>query len=238
MGSVLRREDFAKTTTFSFSDIEREAEAILQRAHAQAARIIEKANTHIQEATNKQLREGFEKGQVEGRQAGFEEAVKEGRATAVQNASAELAQLTQALGQGLGALDKQKRSLLAQAESGLVELALEIARRVCKTAIGESTDVARANARSLLEMIQHRHDLEIHLNPAECELLPADVPELVGLTEDLSHMSIVPDGSVPRGGCVLKGRDGEIDASIDRQLDRIAEAICTGSAAGGDGGSA
>lgn len=233
MGGVIRRESISTAPAFSFCDVERQAGEILARARAEAERLSAEARqrtsaaeAEARERLEARAREGYEKGLVEGRQAGLEQIRKEARQAAVQGAKDELVRLTRALATGLAEYERNRRSLTALAESGLIELAVAIARRVCKTLASSSADAARANARALLELVKHHEDLELHVHPDDCELLRDVAGELTQQVAQLEHVSVLADRTVERGGCVLRTRDGTIDASIGSQIDRIAKAIC------------
>lgn len=233
MGGVIRRESVSAAPTFSFCDVEREARAITDRARTEAERLIAEARQRAADAearARQQLetrqREGYERGLADGRRAGLEQVKREARQAALQAANADVARLTQALTAGLAEYDRDRRGLIALAESGLIELSVAIARRVCKTLIECSADAARENARALLELVKHHNDLELHVHPEEYELLRDVANGFTRQVAEAEHVTIVPDQTVTRGGCVLRTRDGTIDTSISSQIDRIAEAIC------------
>jgi flagellar assembly protein FliH len=222
---VLRRDKFAATSPFSFQDLERKARAILDQAREQSRQIVAHAEEQGRRRAAQLEQEGFPRGLEEGRRQGFEQARREGAETALREVREELAQLGQALAAALAAFEEDKRRLLGSAERGVLELALAIARRVCRHDAGASSASAHANARNLLEMVKHEGGLELRLNPAECDGLREMAPELIASAGRLSHVEFVPDPTVERGGCVLHARDGTIDASLETQLDRVAQSL-------------
>ncbi len=225
MSSVIRREDVPRAPTFSFQDLERLAADILEQAHAQARTIISAAHQQSQSVAERHKNEGRKVGLAAGRKAGLEEIRREARAATMQAAQADLDHLKRALASGLDEYEQGKRSLLAAAESGLIELALAIAQRVCKIMVNDSCEPARANARALLELVKHHGDIQLLVNPADHELLQDVAADFVQSIGGLQHASITPDAGVDRGGCVLRSSDGEIDASIAGQLERIAATL-------------
>jgi flagellar assembly protein FliH len=227
MGGVIRREHVVATAAFAFQDVEREAGEMLARARAQAEHLLADAEQRARESAEVRKRVAHQQGLDEGRQAGLTEIRKEARQAAVDAARAELTRLTHALSAGLAEYERNRRSLIALAETGLIELALAIARRVCKIEVAASGAPVRANARALLELVQHHEDVELRLNPAEVELLADLADEFTKQTTALGHVTITADPAVARGDCRLSTRAGTIDASIAGQLDRIAAALCT-----------
>jgi len=225
MSSVIRREDMPSTPTFSFQDLERMAADVLEKANAKARQIIRTAQEQSHAVVEQHKSMGRDAGRAEGRAAGLEEIRHEARSATMQAAQADLDQLKRALTSGLGEFEQSKRCLLATAESGLIELAVAIAQRVCKIVVNGSSEPARANARALLELTKHRGDIELLINPADHELLQDVAADFVRDFDQLQHVSINADPDVDRGGCTLNSTDGRIDASIAGQLERIAAAI-------------
>ncbi len=226
MGSVVRRENLPPTPMFSFRELEREAGEIIARATAEAEHLLAAARRQIadaqaQIAANRQIT--YEEAVRQGRADGFAAAHQEAREAAVAGAADELRQLTQALTAALTEYERNKHGLLAVAETGLIELALAVARRVCKTLAEQAPSPAVANARALLDLVKHQADVEVCFHPADYELLQSlpDAPLAA-----MPHIRLVADPRVDRGGCVLRTRDGAIDARLTAQLDRIAAEIC------------
>jgi flagellar assembly protein FliH len=242
MGSVIRRERFAAAPRMSFDDFEREAHQALEAARQRARQILQNAEQQARRSAEQRYREAHQRGIQEGREAGLEQARRDAQAAALAEARRDLANLQAALAEALEGFDRAKRRLLAQAERGVIELAVAIARRVCKHDALRSSEAVRANARHLLELAGHEHDLVLRVHPAEFESLQAlgwrdsgtqgsgdsgsqspdsSIPQSL----DLQHAQVVADESVDRGGCVLASRAGTIDATLEKQIDRIATAI-------------
>lgn len=225
-GGVIRRESFSGVPAFSFEDLEREAREIIARAQTQAEKIVRAGQQQARQIVEGHRREGHDEGLAQGRREGVAQARQQAREEAVEAAQSELTELKRALVAGLGEFERQKHSLLAVAEAGLIELAVAIARRVCKTRVESSIEPARANARALLEMVQRHGNVELHVNPAEHDLLQSVAAEFLGRVAELEHVTVLADPAVERGGCLLRTREGAIDASITGQIERIANTIC------------
>jgi flagellar assembly protein FliH len=222
---VIRRETYCSRPPFSFGDIERQARLVLDRADQQGREILRKARARGREDAEQARQEGYQAGLAEGRQDGLRQARAEAYQAALQEARQRLDQLAQALAAGLSEFESGKRRLTGLAEAGLIELALAIARRVCKLAVEISPEVARANARFLLESVQHDGDLELRVSPTEYETLRDVAAKVLQHAERLEHVEVRADPTVEPGGCLLTTRTGLIDASIETQVQRIAEAI-------------
>ncbi|MEP0846845.1 MAG: hypothetical protein HRF50_08500 [Phycisphaerae bacterium] len=225
MPGVIRKPRFKASPAFSFPDLEAQASAILRRANTEAQQIISDARRRAgkeREAVHAQARaQGFEQGRREGQ----EQASRQAAAAALQEARQELQRLLGALGAGLAEYERRKHDLLAAAESELIRLALAIARRVCKRAAARDPEVAAANMQALLQLVQHEHDLIVRVSPAELERLKELADGFVRTAGESRHVRIEADAALQRGDCVLVTRTGTVDAALDVQLDRIAEAL-------------
>lgn len=225
MPGLIRREQFTPLQTLSLIDIQHEADQALARAQREAADILAAARTAADEILNRRREEAHAAGLAEGRRSGEEAARAEARATALQQAKAEVDELAATLRTGITAFDRAKARLLAEAETGLIELALAIAQRVCKHVARSDIEVARQNAVQLLDMMRNAGDLELCVHPAQHEALRHSVQQFLDESDRHEHVAVIADSAVGSGECVLRSRDGEIDARIQSQLDAIAEAL-------------
>ncbi len=245
MGRVIRRESLAEPPRFAFEDIEGRARQILDDARAQAADIVAAAEAQaaeIEQAAKQAAAEArktaHETGLKEGCEQGERNAREDAREAALTEVRQEAAQATEALRAGLDRFDRDKRSLLALAESGLIRLALEIARRVCAQRLDVPGNSPEQKIRELLDTVRHDGDIVLKLHPVDYESLTSIAPELVQTIDALGHVRLESDEALVRGDCLLETRDGVIDAGLTTQLDRIATAICDEIPGGSDTASA
>jgi flagellar assembly protein FliH len=225
VAGVLRRERFCSSPAFSFQDLEGEARSIVDEARREAGRIVSEAEEQGHRRAAQLEQEAIPRAREQGKREAFEQAREEAARIAMEEARQDYSQLCGALRAGLEAFESNKRRLLATAESGLLELALAIGRRVCRHDVATSSEAARANAAALLEMVKHESDLALHLNPADHQTLQVAAPEVIAAADRLAHVNLVADPAVDRGGCVLKSRTGTIDATLETQLDGVAAAL-------------
>lgn len=233
MSAVIRRESVEPLRSgFNFIDIERQARDILAAAERDARQRLDAAQAQADALVAANRRAGYDAGFAEGRKAAIESAEAKAReaasATAQRLVRDEISALERALRAAIVAFDASKRRLLSDAEAGLIDLAMAIARRVCKTLAATTSDVALANARALLDLVRRNHDVELTLHPDDYAALQVRLPEIVADAAQRDHVRFVADAAVERGGCVLRSPDAVIDATLQTQLDRVAEACCGG----------
>lgn len=225
MPGVIRKPRFKASPSFSFPDLEAQASAILRRANTDAQQIIGDARRLAAKERDAVHAQARAQGLEQGRREGQEQASRQAAAAALRDAKQELDRLLHALRAGLAEYERRRNDLLAAAESELIRLALAIARRVCKRAAARDPGVAAANMQALLQLVQHEHDLVVRVSPPELDRLQEIANEFVQSAGESRHVRVEADPALERGDCVLVTRTGTVDASLNVQLDRIAEAL-------------
>ncbi len=180
--------------------IERERAVLLAQAQAEAQAIV-----HTAEAQ---------------REAFVEAARREGLAAAEQETSHIL--LT-----AQGVLDEARAwhdQLQRQAESEVLALAV----RVFKLLLGETfildPDMLKNNFHRALTEARPLGTLRVHMHPDDAELLgphwPTQVAHQMG-----QPLTLIADPTVRRGGCLIEGEHGTVDARLETQLDVAIDAL-------------
>jgi flagellar assembly protein FliH len=228
MPGVIRRDVPLQTRVLSLDSIERRAAEIVHAAERRATELAQERKRIAEVESEAERQRGYQKGLEEGRAAGQEEmravaaaAAAELRREAQQNLDHLIGALTAAIEQ----IETERRRLLAEAESGLLDVALAIGRRVCGIAVLQSSAPALAVARELLERLRHSVDVELHVNPEEHDSLQAAAGELLAAAGRSTHVAIIADPQISRGGARFVTAEGTIDGAIETQLQRIAEAL-------------
>ena len=238
MGVIRSNQLPAAAQAFSMQDVEQVAKRVLLKAKLQAEQLVAAAQEEGErlkaEAREEGSRQGFEHGHAEGVKHGTEA----GRQQALQQHSAELTPLVQALTAATSELDAHRLALEADALRELVALALAVARRVTKRLGAIDPDVLEANLGEAMKLAVGASDLRVAVHPAQRKSLQEALPRLKLEWPDLKHVELVDDPALAPGGCRVFTRGGTIVADLDAQLGRIASDLLPGSAdtpAGGGG---
>ncbi|QOJ03818.1 MAG: hypothetical protein HRU71_10135 [Planctomycetia bacterium] len=233
--SVIKAGDARLATRGMYSldlrDIEHEAAQVLAAARAQAERIIAEARAaaHAQSELTRQTahREGYAQGQARGQETGHAAALEEARARFAE----EHAALGRALTEALAAFAARREQLYAEARRDVVLLGATIASRVwSRLAADESvvTQVALGAMGEALEMVGRATQAMVRVNPADAAALERFAASVQGVAEESSHIRIVADESVARGGVRIETADSVVDATIAQRLDRVADELVSG----------
>jgi flagellar assembly protein FliH len=190
-------------------------EAAPAAAQAAAPATPEALSIQQQERLASLEREAFTKGYAQGERAGLEAGGK--------RAEAMLRRVAQTL-EELGSL---RKTLMQQSERQMVQLALTLARRVVHREISLDPELIAAMAHVAIKKLGISNPSTIRLHPDDYTVIARDGDRWSG-----SNVTVVPDPSIARGGCMVESDFGNIDGSLDRQFDEMARALLGGAGAG------
>ena len=159
----------------------------------------------------------------EGYARGREEALAIGRQE-LQAQVALLQRLMQALTQPFAELDEA-------VETSLLELATTIAQQVIRRELTTDPELILTVIREAIAVLpEAARSITLQLHPEDARLVRQHMP--APLEEGLWRM--VEDAACTRGGCVVTTEHSRLDATIEQQVARIADAVL--GAAGDEGG--
>ncbi len=149
-----------------------------------------------------------------------------------QGEAAALAQFRERVGEAHRALESASVALrqaheqfLDSLEPQLVELAKTVAARVLRREARTDSDLVRRTVRAALENLAERQHAIVHLNPDDIAALTERGVSLDDEFRSFDRVEVVPDDSVPHGGCTIETKTIDIDARLDTQLQRIFDAL-------------
>lgn len=126
----------------------------------------------------------------------------------------------------LSALQQAVPQVVRQSEAGVIELAIEVARKLVWD-LPVSTEMIEAAVRAALSQTEASTEFHIALHPEDLALLqrsnsPVQFP---GPGNEAVHFRASPE--IARGGCLVETRFGTIDARRETKLKLICEAVNT-----------
>lgn len=213
--------------TVNVADHLGEAKVVLRKSREQAREIIRQGQVEAAEAfevaRTKGFEAGFRKGYESGQKSGYDAAFKEAK----KEFGERQAELISTLNDAVEQFDAQKRDLFIKASGDLLDLAMQVARRVTKRIGVLDREAVKENLHAALRLIENKTDLTVYVNPADAASIKDFAETVGGLLEEADHFHIEEDEQLSPGGCRLTTPTTEVDASVDTQLDQI-EALVTG----------
>jgi flagellar assembly protein FliH len=190
----------------------------LSHRGAAAAEPPNSTDTQVQEVSRLQaeLMECERRRQVEVAQA-RREAAAEGYRQAREEASAELNNVNNQIAQALSDLAGTKRKLRNDAEGELIKLSLAIARRILHREISVDPEALHGLVHTALQKLQNREISRVRVFPAGADAVRSAL-ERIGAAPAIQ---VFPDSSLKSGDIIFETSFGELDASVDSQLQEI-----------------
>lgn len=213
----------------------RRIEAELKEARARGEKEGQKAG----------YREGFVRGREEGYRLGLEEGRREGlrvgREEEVRRLEGELSGAAAALAAAASEFQAKRDDLLARARRDLLDLAVEIARRIVKREVVRVPETVVLNVESALELIFRRGSIAIHVHPSDAPIVEKALAADPRWKHGFDAVEVRPALDVNPGGCRLVSGAGSVDMTLETQLDLIESALASaadepGGEAAGDSG--
>ncbi len=204
-------------------DIARQGELMRQAAEAKARQIIEAADTEAKRRGLDASEKGHAKGYAEGLEKGLADGRERGHAEALSDASERLATIQQAWIDAAATWDSEREGMHRSARRAVLELALELARKVVHRVVETDEQIVADQLDHALAYVLHPVDVTVRICPDDRPVLEEAMPDLTARVLNVKHLHLVDDDQIGRGGCVLSYGQGQIDATIETQLRRLVE---------------
>jgi len=220
----------AAPVTLNLRDVEQQVREAVDRARGEARKILAESVARAREME----RVAAARGEKAGYDAGLRRGQELGRAEALEAEKKRLAEATatvrDALIETLAELENRRHQVLADAQLGLLELAIAIAERVCRAKLQGGGEHLKPLLNEIIEMTGCQAGLVLRLNPADVVAVEQFLADIHGAISggEAAAVRLLPDAQVERGGCVAERASGKVDARLQTQIDRIVSELAGG----------
>lgn len=142
---------------------------------------------------------------------------REGEAAGRQGAAAELQPVIHRLTRSIEEIGGLRGRLRAEAEGDLIQLALAIARRVLRREIALDPEALHGLVLGALDKLQGQEVSRVRVHPSHVAL----VTESLHQNSASAKVEVLADPSREVGTVIFETRHGNLDASVDSQLQEI-----------------
>ena len=209
-------------------DLKLQAERLVQEARGEALRIIEQARAEgenlIKETVPDAQAQGREQGLEEGREVGRREAYEEAIGRCADEIAALIANWTEAL----QAFESARADMLLAAREDVLEFALAMGEKITHRVVEADPTVIMDQLIETLSMVVAPTAVTVSINPKDRRLVKTELGGVLDTVSQCTHVELCDDETVGRGGCVVRTGRGTIDATIERQIERIVGALLAG----------
>lgn len=186
-----------------------EASLIIREAEFEASRILEEAKAEAERECEKLKEEARQAGYCDGEEAArkqYEDLIKEAELIR-ENAKIEYGEI------------------LAGLENDVVEMILDVSRKVVGTEISQNRETILHLVRQAFEKCNSSENIILKVSPEDYDYLSENRELLISMTETAGDFDIKKDLSLKPGFCVLETPFGSIDAGVETKLAKIEEAF-------------
>lgn len=200
----------------SSGDIEEKSARIIEDAKQMYLKIIQEANSEAQTITENAEAEAqklMSDAKEEGYSQGYESGYQEGRnaAQAVIDEAVDIREF----------LDSRKESYLKEIEGQVMELVLKIAEKVIGMELSQNKDSILSLVEQALQKCAFRKKLVLKVSPDDYDFINESKDRICMMVEGISGIDIESDLSLTQGSCIIETPSGEINSSIDVQIQEV-----------------
>jgi flagellar assembly protein FliH len=212
-------------------DLQKQAAGIVEAARVEAQRIISEAQTQAAAIAAEAAPRGFAEGREQGLVEGRDEGCQVGREETIGKYTAELSALAASWTAAIEAFEADRIAALQTAREDIVGLSLAMGGRIARRVIEADPAVVQDQVAEAISLVTAPSGMILSINPDDRTLVQAVLPALCERLENGNNVELRDDPLVERGGCVLSTGKGVIDATIEKQIERIAEVLLPNSPA-------
>jgi flagellar assembly protein FliH len=155
------------------------------------------------------------------RRAGY----ADGQAAGIAAARGEIESALAALSTALGAFAALREELTTALEHDAADLAFRLCEQVLAGALDVQPERVTDVARNALRRITDRRRVVLLVNPSDLDVISGAIEDLKRELGGIEHCDVQSDRRIDRGGVILRTDAGEIDVTIDAQLERAREIV-------------
>ena len=182
-----------------------------QKSKEEARMILEEAQERLEYEEKVSKNKGYQEGYQEGSKEGREEIVESAKSIMIRSQSI----VEEAM--------KIKKNTLEENEKNIIEIALEIAKKIIKKEVREDKTIVELNLKTALKKIPISKKMTIILNWEDLEHVKEIKQQLISEIHGVDQIEIIEDQKLDKGGCILETSIGTIDASINSQIEILYE---------------
>ncbi len=189
---------------------EQHARQLLEQAQADSNNIIEEAKAQALGEVDAIKTQAYNEGYEAGRQQGY------------QDISNEMQDKIQAVDIFSKSTFEIKNNIIKSAHSDIVQLVIEIARKVCSKTLELDENVIKDITANAIKALKDKENITIIVNPELAEKIYSISEELKERIPQLENIKIIEDNSVSPDGTIVETPLSRVDSRISSQIDEIA----------------
>ncbi|OHB25674.1 MAG: hypothetical protein A2X84_03315 [Desulfuromonadaceae bacterium GWC2_58_13] len=164
-------------------------------------------------------------------EAKIEEAYLLGKREGTEKAEKRFGETTKAFSIALEELSQLRGSILKNSSDDMLRLVLAIVEQIIPCVVSLNPEIIHHTIVKALQASVDSDVYHVKVHPDDLAMVMEKKPLMLASISGLKNITVEPDESIARGGCLVESELGEVDATIESQLEEIRSKIIK--AAGG-----
>ena len=210
-------------------------ENILNEAKAEAEKLIQDTNNKIQQeneqlvkqreaekkAFEEQMTQESEKIRAEAYQTGYDDGYKQGYVVITN----ELEEKVHVVDDFAKAQFDLKANIIKSSELDIINLVLEIAKKVCTESIKFNPEIIKVLTENAIKELKDKEEITVIVNPKLLDILNSISDRLKEEIPQLKNIKIIEDNAVSADGVIVESVLTRVDSRVKSQISEIAEKL-------------
>jgi flagellar assembly protein FliH len=162
------------------------------------------------------------------------EGYAEGRAAGHAAGQGEIAAALAALGDALRGVDALRAQVAEAVERDAIDLSLALAEKILAGALQARPELVVEVVQGALRRLSERRRITVLVNPADLEMVRTVVGQITAQGSGVELCDLQSEPRVGVGGAIVRTAEGEVDASVQTQLERAREVLSAECSAAGE----
>ncbi|MGC8782898.1 MAG: type III secretion system stator protein SctL [Armatimonadota bacterium] len=180
---------------------------------AEAKRVLAEAHRQADQMRQDAVRKGYEEGLQLGREEGLRHYQQ-----AIEALGSEVQKL-------VDAILAERQRLWEEMEPQVVDLVLEIARKVLREEIQARREATLSIIKHALRRVVDTEHVRIRVHPDDLRIAREHREDFLAVCDGVKQIEIVDDQRVGGGGCIIETPSGTIDASLRTQIQSVEKSL-------------
>ena len=163
-------------------------------------------------------------------ESSFEAGKKEGLESGLKQGLVKAEVVVKKFEKAIGNAVDQRHQLLDESKHKLLELVLQISRKVTFDAIEVDPASTLKMISGVIDSLIDRSKIKILVNPDHLPIVEQNINTYLKGSTTIKELSVVPDARIRYGGCFIETPNGDIDARLESQFEVIEDTLLTNEA--------
>ncbi len=149
------------------------------------------------------------------------QAFEQGKQAGIKEAEARFGDTSNALADLLSEVSGLRESIINNSSQDMLRLVMAISRQIIHKETSLDDDIILETLSKALRAAIKTDEYHIKINPDDLATVNDKKPLFLTSISGLKNITVEPDPSVAKGGCLVESSLGQVDATIESQLEKL-----------------